>query len=121
MELVCSAVASPADGGEKMPVFIHFFESRARDGESRDEKLSNIYQGRLYQGAHVNKSGGKSVDVPIVISAGKRVRFRGTYTLAGPPESYTLRLTGKLTEDPMAKKVEYREVAVDLPCVDLSI
>ena len=121
LELVCSAVASPADGGEKMPVFIHFFESRASDGESRNEVLSNIYQGRLFQGKHLNKSEPYSTDAPIVLKDGKRVRFRGTYTLVGPPDAYTMKIKGQLTDDPSARKVTYREVAVDLPCVDLSI
>jgi hypothetical protein len=121
LELVCSAVASPADGGEQMPVFIHFFESRASDGESRDEVLSNIYQGRLFQGKRVNKSEPYSTNAPIVLKDGKRVRFRGTYTLGGPPDAHVMRLKGQLTDDPSARKVTYREVTVDLPCVDLSI
>lgn len=121
LELVCSAVASPADGGEKMPVFVHFFESRAKDGESRDEVLSSVYQGRLFQGRHVNKAAGSSTNAPIVLKTGKRVRFRGTYTLVGPPKAYVLSLKGQLTDDPSARKVTYREVALDLPCVDLSI
>lgn len=120
LELVCAGLASPADGGEKMPVFIQFFESRARDGESRDETLSNIYQGHLFQGKRVNKTGSSSTNAALVLKEGKRVRFRGTYTLAGSGGSYTLTLRGQLTDDPSARKVTYREVAVDLPCVDLS-
>ncbi len=120
VELVCAAVASPADGGEKMPVFIHFYEHRASDGESREETLSNIYQGRLFQGKHVNKVE-YSTDAAIVLKDGKRVRFRGTYTLVGASDKYTLKLRGQLTDDPSARKVTYREVAVDLPCVNLSI
>ena len=121
LELVCSAVASPADGGEKMPLFIHFFESRASDGESRDEVLSNVYQGRLFQGKRLNKSAGNSTNAPIILRAGTRIRFRGTYTLVGPVGAYVMKLEGKLTDDPSARKVTYREVTVALPCVDLSI
>jgi len=81
MELVCSAVANSKDGGDKIPLFIHMFESRASDGVNRDEMLSTIYQGVLFQATHVNKTGGFSSKVKITLVNGKSVRFRGTYSL----------------------------------------
>jgi len=120
-ELVCAAVAAPADDGDRLPLFIHFFEHRAADGESRDERLSTIYQGVLFQATRVNKTGELAVDAPIVLSARKRIRFRGTFTLDNSSGSYVLTLKGTLNDDPSARKPSYREVAATIPCVDLSI
>jgi hypothetical protein len=119
-ELVCSGIAEPKDV-ERMPIFVHFFESRAKDGESRDERLSSVYQGKLFQGARVNKSGDPSKDAPITLSSGKQTRFKGTYTLEHTGDTWTMKLAGKLTADPSAKKPEYTDITVALPCVDLSI
>ena len=119
-ELVCSGIAEPPDV-ERMPIFIHFFESRAKDGESRDEHLSSVYQGKLFQAARVNKTGNPSKDAPIVLKSGKQVRFNGKYTLEQIGDTWTMKLVGKLTADPSAKKVELTEITVSLPCVDLSI
>lgn len=121
LELVCSAVVTPTDGGDKLPLFIHFFEARASDGESRNETLSSIYQGRIFQGKRLNKSGDFSTDAPIVLKAGKNVRFRGTYTLARSANQYTMKVRGKLTDDPSARKPTFRDVSAELACVELSI
>jgi hypothetical protein len=121
MELVCSTVADAKDGGEKVPLFIHMLEHRAEDGSSRDETLSTIYQGKLFQATRVNKSGEFSKDAPIVLTAGKDLRFRGTYSVVTTPSGkYALKLVGKINEDPSARPVAFREVAATLPCVDLS-
>lgn len=115
MELVCTAVVDIKDGGDKVPLFIHLFESRAAGGMHRDELLSTIYQGQLFQGQHLNKSAGPEKRVPIVLSAGKRVRFRGTYTWIG----MRLTLEGKVFDDPDTK--DARNVTAKLTCTDLSI
>ena len=121
MELACSAVAEAKDGGEKMPLFIHLLDSRSSDGASRDETLSNIYQGKLFQATHVNKSAGFSKAAPIVLKAGKAIRFRGTYTIEKASGEYQLKLTGELNDDPSTRKAAYRDVAATLTCVNLSI
>jgi len=55
LELVCSGVVtSPKDGGERIPLFFHFFDSRASDGASRDHRLSTIYQGKMFQAHYLN-------------------------------------------------------------------
>lgn len=114
-ELVCAAVIDAKDGGDKVPLFVHFFESRAADGQSRNEVLSTVYQGQLFQGRHLNKSADPESRVPIVLGAKKRVRFRGMYTWTGTK----LTLEGKVFDDP-AKKAA-RDVTAELICTDLSI
>jgi hypothetical protein len=121
MELVCAAVAEAKDGGDKIALFVHMFENRASDGRSRDETLSTIYQGKLFQATRVNKSGGWSTEAPIVLKAGSEIRFRGTYTLAPDGDGYVLRLKGEVNDDPRAKKAEFRAAVGSLSCVDLSI
>ena len=121
MELICSAVADAKDGGDKIPLFIHMFESRASDGTNRDEMLSTIYQGVLFQATHVNKTGGFSSKVKISLDHGKTTRFRGTYSLVQKGEGYALKLDGEVNDDPSARKPEFRAATGTLPCVDLSV
>jgi hypothetical protein len=121
MELVCSAVADAKDGGDKIPLFIHMFENRAADGENRDEMLSTIYQGVLFQATHTNKTGGFSTKVKISLVNGKATRFRGTYSLVQAGDGYALKLAGEVNDDPSAKKAEFRAVTGTLKCVNLSI
>ena len=89
-ELVCSVVVQPKDGGEKMPVFIHFFEHRAADGTSREETLSNIYQGALFQATRLNSTADFSKNASIVLTSGTSIRFRGKY-IVGPAAVERLR------------------------------
>jgi hypothetical protein len=119
MELVCSAVADSKDGGDKIPLFIHMFENRASDGTSREETLSTIYQGALFQATHLNKTGGFSTKVKVTLVNGKAIRFRGTYSLVQKGERYGLKLDGEVNDDPSAK--EFRKVSATLECKDLSI
>src|SRR5450631_3066871 len=93
MELVCSAVGAPKDGGEKVALFVHMFEHRADDGTSRDEELSTIYQGKLFTAEHRNKTGNLSKDVKFSLANGKAIRFRGTYTLESDGDHYVLKLS----------------------------
>jgi hypothetical protein len=113
--MVCTAVVDARDGGDKVPLFVHFFESRASDGTSRNEVLSTIYQGRLFQGKHLNRSADPGTDVPITLRNGKRVRFRGTYTWT----TGKLTLEGKLADDPNA--ISLRDVTAELTCTALSV
>jgi hypothetical protein len=119
MELICSAVAETKP--ERTPMFIHFFEHRANDGTSRVERLSTIYQDVHFKASATNKTADFSKNVPLVLKAGNKVRFRGTYSLVKTGDKFSLELAGKVTADPSAKKSELVEVAVALPCVDLSI
>jgi hypothetical protein len=121
LELVCAAVSDAKDGGEKVPLFVRMFEHRADDGQSRDEELSTIYQGALFQASHRNKTGDFSKGVKISLTNAKAIRFRGTYTLESAGDGYALKLTGEVNEDPFARKAEFRAVTATLPCVDLSI
>ena len=121
MELVCTAVAVATDSGDKISLFIHLFENRSSDGRSRDETLSTIYQGKLFQAARVNRSGGLSTDAAIVLKSGSEIRFRGTYTLVSAGDGYVLKLKGEVNDDPRAKKPAFRAAAASLTCADLSI
>src|SRR5207302_8028096 len=89
-ELVCSAVAKPKDNGDKIPLFIHFFENRSSDGQSRDETLSTVYQGKLFQAQRVNSTGDFSKDAAIVLKAGTAIRFRGKYTIENTSSGYVM-------------------------------
>ena len=120
LELVCSGVAKPNDGGDRIPLFFHLFESRA-NGLSRAEDLSTIYQGHMFTARHLNKWDGAKRTVALEHDG--RVRFKGVYAFDnkngnGP---FTLHVVGKVNDDPSAKKAEYRDVDETLPCVDLSI
>jgi len=121
LELVCAAVGDAVDGGEKVPLFVRMFEHRADDGVSRDEELSTIYQGVMFEASHRNKTGDLSKGVKFSLNNGKAIRFRGTYTLEGSGDGYALKLSGEVNEDPSAKKAAFRKVTATLPCVDLSI
>lgn len=121
MELVCSAVADVKDGGDKIPLFIHLFESRSEDGKHRDETLSTIYQRKLFQATRVNKSAGFTKDAPIVLTAGTAIRFRGTYTIDNSSGAYMLKVAGAVNDDPSAPAPTFRNVAATLTCVNLSI
>ena len=121
MELVCSAIGDAKDGGDKVPLFVHMFESRASDGESRDEVLSTIYQGVLFQATHLNKTGTFSSGVKISLDHGKGIRFRGTYTLASTSKGYALKLAGEVNDMPSEGNGSFRKVTATLACVDLSI
>ena len=90
---MCSAVADAKDAGDKIPLFVHLFENRSADGVSRDETLSTIYQGALFQATRVNKSG--------TFSTGK--------------------LSGEVNDQPSEQKPTFRAAAASLTCVDLSI
>jgi len=119
-ELVCAAVADAKDGGDKIPLFVHFFENRSADGVSRDETLSTVYQAALFQATRINKSGTFSNKAPIVLISGKAIRFRGTYTIASVSDNYVMKLAGEVNDDPFNSK-ELRKVSATLKCVDLSI
>jgi len=121
MELVCSAVGDAKDGGDKVPLFIHMFESRASDGESREEVLSTIYQGVLFQASHINKTGNLSSGVKVSLEHGKGIRFRGKYTLASAKDGYVLKLAGEVNDLPSEGNGSFRAVTATLKCVDLSI
>jgi hypothetical protein len=120
-ELVCSGIAKAQGSGDSLPVFIHYLDSRASDGKSRDQVLSTVYQRSLYQGVYLNKAGGLPTQAPIALVANKLTRFRGTFSIAALGETYKLKLTGKLTDDPADPRAKPSEVSVELPCVDLSI
>jgi hypothetical protein len=121
MELVCTAVTDAKDGGDKIPLFIHLFESRSSNGVDRDEMLSTIYQGKHFQATRVNKSGTFSKDAPIVLKLGTTIRFRGKYTIDQVGSDYVLKLNGEVNDDPPARKATFRTAAATLTCVDLSI
>ncbi len=124
-ELVCSGVTTPKpnDGGDRIALFFHFFESRARGGVHRDEWLSTIYQGRMFQGHHLNKAGGPGSGGPIVLKQNTQIRFQGNYTVdyKGGTSPPTLHVVGKVNEDPAAKRATFRDIDETLTCVDLSI
>jgi len=122
LELVCSGVVtSPKDGGERIPLFFHFFDSRASDGASRDQRLSTIYQGKMFQAHYLNKD--EKSDVAIVLKRAEQVRFKGAYAVdnKGGNGPFTLHVVGKINEAPSAKRPAYREVDEMIPCIDLSI
>jgi hypothetical protein len=54
---VCSAVAAyQAEGSDsQIGVSIDFFDSRAENGSARKYVLSSIYQGKLFQGAMIDR------------------------------------------------------------------
>jgi hypothetical protein len=121
LELVCSGVAKAKDGGDRIPLFFHLFESRASDGSSRDEWLSTIYQGQLFQAHYLNK--GSAAPRPIELSHDGKTRFKGTYVFDNKVGTapFTMHVVGKVNDDPSAAKKVYRDVDETLACVDLSI
>jgi len=121
LELVCSGVAAAKDGGDRIPLFFHLFESRASDARSRDEWLSTIYQGQLFQAHHLNK--GSAAPRSVELSHDKQSRIKGTYVFDNKVGTapFTLHVVGKVNDDPSAPKKVYRDVDETLACVDLSI
>src|SRR4051812_13060223 len=90
-ELVCAGVApAPKGGGDQMPVFIHFFESRNKDGSSRDEVLSTIYQGKLFKSSSVNKAGNLAKDAAFALKAAAATHIKGKYTVEQKGDAYSL-------------------------------
>lgn len=123
LQLVCTGIVmKPADGGERIALFFHFFESRAADGVSRDEYLSTIYQGQLFQGHYLNK-GKDKMGAAIVLENAAHVRFDGKYTVDNKRGTapYTMHVIGRINELPSEVKASYRAVDEILSCTDLSI
>ena len=118
-QYVCSAVvAKPADKGEPLGLFVHFYEHRATDGESREEILDTVYQAKLFQGIHLNKD--DKAPVAIQLKAGTAKYFDGKYQLELKGGKATLHVVGKVIVDPTDAK-SGRAIDAKLPCVDLSI
>jgi hypothetical protein len=119
---VCSAVADyRADGADsKIGVSIDFYDSRAEGGNARKYVLSSVYQGKLFQGAVIDRSG-KFGQGSIDMKNGQSELYAGTFKLEQQPDqSYVMTIDGKINDDPADSKKLY-PIKAKLPCVDLSI
>ncbi len=116
--LVCSGIVKPTDDAEQIGVSINYRDSRANDGVSRLTVLRELVGDRVVTWSKV-----LSVDldtaVPIVLKAGKRVRFRGTYTLTKRGDDFFMHLAGDV--NPYLVDKTTHPIDAEVPCVDISI
>jgi len=126
-ELVCSGSAKLLyqDGtSEKLPFFVSLLDSRAEDGMARNQTLSTVYQGDLFQGHYLNVLGGNPKNAPIELrnpAHPEQVLLKGQYTLVETSGSYAIYLSGLATDDPShTADPEFGSVTAKLPCVDIS-
>jgi hypothetical protein len=119
---VCSAVADyRAEGVDsKIGVSIDFFDSRAEGGSARKYVLSSIYQGKLFQGAVIDR-GETFGQGSIAMKNGQSELFVGTFKLEQQKDdSYLMAIDGKINDDSAYNKKLF-PIKAKLPCVNLSI
>jgi hypothetical protein len=119
---VCSAVADyQADGAaSQIGVSIDFFDSRAEGGSARKYVLSSIYQGKLFQGAIIDR-GETFGQGSITLKNGQSELFVGKFKLEQQKDdSYVMAIDGKINDDPASGKKLY-PIKANLPCVNLSV
>lgn len=126
MTLVCSAAVNLNTEGTKMPISIHFRDSRAEDGTSRRQVLSMIYREKLFQGIIELKTYGEKTSIKLSDKKNKReILFDGTYTLVSEEDyAWKLVLDGRITDDPRPDKIAddfVQNFHTELQCLDISI
>jgi len=119
LALVCSGVARPTDDAERVGLSINYYDVRASDGSSRRVALRELWGDIVFKWSKVI-GGDLDRREPIVLQAGKLVRFRGTYMLTKDGAAFFLVLVGKLSRHPIDDKALH-PIDVKLPCVDISI
>jgi hypothetical protein len=120
--IVCSGIAEFGNQGDlrKIGISIDFFDRRAKNGQDREYTLSTVYQHKLFQGSIIDK-GEQWGQGKINLTNSRSELFVGNFKLeAGPNDSYTMVLEGKINDDPASGKPLY-PIKAKLPCVDLSI
>ena len=119
---VCSAVVEyQADGASsQIGVSIDFLDTRAENGDARRYQLSSVYQGKLFQGAMIDRSENYGQGT-ITLRNGESQLYVGRFKLEQrSDDSYVMVLDGKINDDPAAGKTMY-PIKGRLPCVDLSV
>jgi hypothetical protein len=117
---VCSAVAGFRDGdaNAKIAISIDFFDSRAPGGDGRRYVLSSIYQGKLFQGAMIDRSDNFG-EGSISLKNGSSELYVGKFKLEQKDDSYVMAIDGRINEDPGSSRKLFA-IKARLPCVDLS-
>jgi hypothetical protein len=87
--------------------------SRSSTGNGRDEIVSVVYQGVLFQG----KAKADNQIVLKQVGHPERVLFKGTYSTDGG----ALEISGQLSQDPSDPAFGFSPTQAELPCIDLSI
>lgn len=124
--LICAGYMAAQPASDNYGIAVQFDEHRASDGESRDEMLSTVWAGNLYQGTRLNKGDGLGKNGSIVMASkenSKNVFYEGTYSLVdgGTAGKYKMRLNGKLNLDPESSSInEGENISTTLNCVDIS-
>jgi hypothetical protein len=119
---VCSAVVEYQVEGSpsQIGVSIDFLDTRAENGDARKYQLSSVYQGKLFQGAMIDRSENYGQGT-VTLKNGESQLYVGRFKLEQrPDDSCVMVLDGKINDDPAAGKTLY-PIKVRLPCVDLSV
>jgi hypothetical protein len=118
---VCSGFAELQSGGAtaKMGVSIDFVDVRFGSSNGR-YTVSSIYQGRLFQGSIIDRSG-SGYQGKITLRNSSRQFFVGSFKLdADQSQTYNMVIDGKLNQDPSSGNVLLPGKAT-MPCVNLSM
>jgi hypothetical protein len=118
---VCSGFAELQDGGAtaKMGVSIDFVDVRS-GSSNRKYTVSSIYQGQLFQGTIIDRSG-NGYQGKITLRNSSRHFFVGSFKLdADQSQTYNMVIDGKLNQDPSSGNGLLPAKAT-LPCVNLSL
>ena len=120
---VCSGIADLRDGDavSKLGISIDFFDSRFGKGDARRYVLSSIYQGKLWQGAWIDRSANFAQGT-VTLKNGRSRLYEGSFKLERQKDgdSYVMSIEGKITDDPESGG-KLLPVKASLPCVDLSV
>lgn len=122
--LICAGYLAATPGPDNYGFAVQFDESRADDGESRNEMLSTVWAGKLYQGVRLNSNDdfGKNGTILMAAMAGKNAIFyKGTYNIIQNSKNYRykLKLKGQLNTNP-ADVLSVQNVSTTLNCKDIS-
>jgi hypothetical protein len=111
---------------DKYGIAIQFDEHRGHDGASRDEMLSAVWAGTLYQGIRNNQNDdfGQNGKIAMIDSA-KETFFKGKYNLVSKVKSdgdsaWDLQLDGIFDLSPDGSESTPVKTSVLLSCIDIS-
>lgn len=124
--LICAGFMAATPGSDNYGFAVQFDESRAESGESRNEMLSTVWAGKLYQGVRLNNNDDFGKNGTISMAAANstsEIFFKGSYELiqsrASKSYPYKLKLKGQMNLSP-SDALSLQQVSTTLNCLDIS-
>ena len=119
MHLVCAGFMEQEPGPSNYGISVIFDEYRS-DGSIRNESLSSVFAGNLYQGINIDSDWGEKQSITIASKAdSKYIFFKGQYqVISNTNGKYELTLVGQMNLEPDGSAGE--DISTTLGCVDIS-